>query len=867
MSDLCRFVSAMLATTMLACGIASIARGDDPPPKERRAFDASTGRNLLNFPPHRTVDVRHTRLQLRIPSMNDRTVLATATITIAPIAGDVDSFSLDGALLQVAGVTSPNRTCTFTRDDPNEKLEIQLSPALATGQTADIEISYRISDPPEGLTWTVESPAFPGRAAQLHSQGESEFNHYWFPCQDFPNVRSTNEMIVTVPRGFQVISNGKLTSVVREKLEPFDTFHWVQDRPHAAYLVDLVVGKWDVVDVGSSKLPMPVYVPPGQGDRVRAVFGRTPKMIELIGRLSGEPYPWAKYAQVSAMNFGWGGMENTSATTLYETVALDQRAMLDGDQEDLIVHELAHQWFGDLLTCKSWEHIWLNEGFATYVEALWVQYRDASLPSGGHGAAGLSPNNDAYLAMIWNWQQDVIKNDTGAAPFQPAMVSKEYDGPDDVFDRAANPYPKGALLLHMLRHRMGDDAFFRGLENYVRMHKFKQVETFQFREAMEKASGLSLQRFFDQWAYRPLVPKVRVVSSWDSANGALNIAFEQTQTIDGYNPAFDLAVPIWVRLKGRGDWTKLEARFDTRTFTFASSLASEPESIVVDPELTALAAFDISPTTFGDEAWAQVLASGPTMGSRMRAAKALAHSDTPGAAGALGAVVRDARALKELRAAAVQSLGEMGISGATELNTLLDARITDAPIRSEIAEQAAHTAAKGDASVRETLAVKLARLFTSDPSYGVRAAAVKGLGELKVDSGMATILAALDTESQHDQIRKQAVGALAQMDRADAVPLVIRRIALGNASSLRPEAATALGKLAHHDPDRVFNLLAALLDDREPKTASSAGKALSDIGGWRARALFEQRLGGLTSRFSKTKVRQWLREIKEERTE
>ena len=270
MAVLHRVAPAILAVSVFAGLVVSIARADDPPAKERRAFDADSGRNLLNFPPHRAVDVRHTRLQLRIPSMNDRTILATATVTIAPIAADVDSFSLDAALLQIAGVTSPNRTCTFARDDQNEKLNIQLSPALSKGQSADVSISYRISDPPDGLTWTVESPAFPGRAAQLHSQGESEFNHYWFPCQDFPNVRGTSELIVTVPRGFQVVSNGKLSSMVQEKLEPFDTFHWVQDKPHVAYLVDLVVGKWDVVDVGTSRVPMPVYVPPGQGDRVRA---------------------------------------------------------------------------------------------------------------------------------------------------------------------------------------------------------------------------------------------------------------------------------------------------------------------------------------------------------------------------------------------------------------------------------------------------------------------------------------------------------------------------------------------------------------------------------------------------------------------
>jgi aminopeptidase N len=860
-----RLALILLAAGSLCSAIAMPTRADEPEPRERRAFDPTTGRNLLNFPPHRSADIRHMRLQLRIPNMNERSMLATETITVAPISLDLSTLTLHAAQLQVASVTCPNRTCTFARNDEDETLTVGLTPPLAKGEVAEITINYRISDPPEGLMWTVESPAFPGRAAQISSQGESESNRYWFAGHDFPNARATSELIVTVPRGFQVVSNGRLESVTREKLEPFDTFHWVQDKPISSYLVDLVVGKWDVVDVGTSKLPMPVYVAPGQGDRVRPVFGRTPKMVELLARLSGEPYPWSKYAQVSVNNFAWGGMENGSATTLYETVALNKTALLDGDQDELLVHELAHQWFGDLVTCNSWEHIWLNEGFATYCEALWQQYKDSSVPSSGHGSEGLRANNDAYQAAIWAWQQDVIKDDTGAAPYQPAMASKEYDSPDDVFDRAANPYPKGAMILHMLRERMGDEVFFRGLAEYVKKYKFKQVETFQFRECMERASGLSLQRFFDQWAFRPLTPNVRVTPAWDAVAGTLNVAFDQLQTIDGYNPAFDLAIPVWIRSKGQSNWTKLEARFDVRQYTLSNKLAAEPDMIVVDPELTMLADIDVAATP---SEWARQLASGPTMGARLRAAKALGR---PGAteqdAAALAAVVRDDRTLRNLRLAAAKSLGNVGTNASASLRAFLGSSLADAPVRSAIIEQAARVAASGDAASKTDVAAQLVHAFNSDPSYGVRAAAVRGLGTLKAESGWPTILAALDVDSQHDQIRKAAVAALADMDRADGLPLVLRRVAYGNSSDLRPEAATALARLAHHDPDRVFNVLAALLEDREPKTVQSAGKALADIGGSRVRSLFQQRLSALTSQYLKGRTRAWLRDMKDDKAQ
>src|SRR5688572_20052583 len=154
-------------------------------------------------------------------------------------------------------------------------------------------------------------------------------------------------------------------------MKPYDTFHWVQDKPHVAYLVTMVVGKFDIVDVGTPQLSMPVYVTQGQGKNVQATFGRTKDMVDFFNKTTGQTYPWARYAQLCVHNFGAGGMENTSATTLYESCVIQPDALLDHDLDGLISHELAHQWFGDLATCNSWEHIWLNEGFATYATHLW----------------------------------------------------------------------------------------------------------------------------------------------------------------------------------------------------------------------------------------------------------------------------------------------------------------------------------------------------------------------------------------------------------------------------------------------------------------------------------------------------------------
>ncbi|QYU67690.1 M1 family metallopeptidase [Leptolyngbya sp. 15MV] len=398
--------------------------------------------------------------------------------------------------------------------------------------------------------WTPSDPAYPGRAAQLHTQGQSEFNSYWFPIRDFPNVRLSTEVIATVPAGFEVVSNGRLVdraAVGAGRVR----FHWSQERPHPPYLVSLVVGKFDVVDVArAGSVPMPVYVPPGRGRDVERTYGRTALMAELFARLIDEPYPWEKYAQVVVHNFEAGGMENTSATTMHDTAILTADGVADQDIEDLIAHELAHQWFGNMITCRSWEHLWLNEGFATYFEALWLERQPLAPDRGLRRTQRQWSGRDLYLARVLEALDAFRDSDLPDAPRQPAMVSKEYRHADETFGRAADPYAKGAFVLHMLRTKLGDDVFFRGLAAYVDRFAFKEVETNDFRRVMEDVSGEALEAFFAQWCFRPGLPGVEITPAWEpraGGGGELNLTVRQTQRIDRENPAFMIDLPVWIR--------------------------------------------------------------------------------------------------------------------------------------------------------------------------------------------------------------------------------------------------------------------------------------------------------------------------------
>lgn len=824
---------------------------------KRKAFDDATGKNLLNYPPHRFVDFLHMKLAITIFDMNVKMWQANQTLTIKPIATSAASLVLNVAppgKMEIYGARmSGDTVTTITFSHQGEELTLTFNPPLAAEKIAEFQIDYILTDPVEGITWTPESPAWPGRPAQLHSQGQPESNHYWFPCHDFPNERLTTEIIATVPEGFLVCSNGRLVeskaSVISEidllrnsssssartsaqpdshaRSHPVHTFHWLQDKPHVNYLVTFVVGKFDVVDVGSSKLPMPVYAPLGKGSSVDRTYGRTPKMIKLFERLVDEPYPWDKYAQLMVWNFGSGGMENTSATTMYDTAILDETALLDGDLDGLISHELAHQWFGDLLTCKSWEHIWLNEGFATYFTHLWFEERDGK---------------DAYLSGVLGSYRGLAANDKADAPFQPPMCSKEYSHPWEVFSRASNPYPKGASILHMLREKLGDKVFFDGLKLYVDRMKFGSPETSDLRYAFEDVSGLSLDRFFRQWCFHPGVPHVDVSYSWDSASSSLQVSLTQTQQIDGANPAFFFSLPIWIKLPN-GQTQTLDMPIDGKEATQSFPLAAEPTLIAVDPDLSILAEWNVQESV---SKWRDLLTQGPTIASKFRAVAAiqkLGWRNVPSdAVMALNSLAKESKDHFSLRIAAVEALGEVGTPDL--ILAIVNAPPSDARIRKAVVEQIAGTYEKIRTSGDNTparLMDNLRRFAKSDRSYGVRSAALRALGKIGGGDAKPIIVDALKVESQNDQVRQAALEALASLDDKDGLGLAIRATDASAFARTRPTAINAVGTLAHHDPELAFNILKNLLDDPAARTAKAAGDALVKLGDARALAIFQNK--------------------------
>ncbi|MFI4855725.1 MAG: M1 family aminopeptidase [Phycisphaerales bacterium JB065] len=788
-------------------------------------YNPETGEDLRNFAPDRKVDYKHMRLIMTIPDMNEASFSATQCLVFEPIAKPLETLRLNAMLMNIERVRvdpmTPAISATeVTHTHDGEFLDIRFEPPIPAGQRADLIIDYTVTDPVDGLFWIHESDEWPDRPAQIHTQGQPETNRFWFPAHDSPNERLTTELIVSAPEGYTVVSNGRLFdgTMSRPGHEGLKTWRWIQDKDHATYLVTLVVGKFDVVDVAppNSDIPLPVYVPEGKGPLVQQTFANTARMLELFERRFGEPYPWDKYANLVVWNFGAGGMENTSATSLYDTAVLDSVALNDSDLDGLNSHELAHQWFGDLLTCKTWAHIWLNEGWATYSTSLWLEERD------GYQNGYL---RNLYGAMRGLADRDQL--DPGSTATRPGMVSPIYAHPWEVFRRRSNPYPKGAATLHMLRSTLGEELFFEGVREYVDRYKFKTVETDDFRKVLEEVSGLSLEHFFTQWCERPGTPKVRISSSWNEPSRTLTVSVEQLQRIDSEHPAyrFDLPIEIYAAPGSRAPLS-VTIPISERSHEYTIPLEAAPAMVVADPDLSVLMSVEIDQPT----SWLRNQASHRSLASRLEATKLLRNHQSAETVRTLERIASDANEHWSVRQMAAESLGKLGA-----LSALLNARSATAD--DEPGDRAKVTSAIlkaiGDAWDRpasELRPIIEESLASREWSYEVAAVAMELAGQHGDESYLPLFEQALTCDSQHERIRRGALKGLADLDLPQGIELAEPYTRFGNLNRLRPEAISTIATLSHHDSQRAFGIIAPLLRDSETRTMRGAMDAIVSIG-------------------------------------
>lgn len=765
------------------------------------AFDAATGRDLRNWPPSPRVRFEHLRLDLDFPDLAERRFSGVATYRVSPLGLPVQDLSLDAAGMKVDSVTREGGQVEWFQGDGT--LSLRFPEPLPAGPTT-LVIRYQVRDPQSGMVFSPRVPGEPGKPAELHTQGQPQTNHHWFPCHDFPNVRMPTELVVTVPAGVSVSSNGKLVEQKEEGGRA--VWHWLQAKPHVPYLVTLVAGDFAQVPIPNklSGVPMHVWVPPSRAGDVERTYGNTDRMVALFNRVFGVAYPWDRYDQLVVRNFGAGGMENTSATTLQPSAIHDPAAAAEEDLDGLISHELCHQWTGDLVTCRSWAHIWLNEGWATYGSALWFEERDGP---------------DGYSDSIHD-SMGVARRDTtdGEIP----MVSPIYRRPGETFSRTANPYPKGASILHMLRRMLGDDRFFDGVHRYMARHQGGTVETVDFRRALEEASGLDLEWFFDQWCMRPGCPALAVDVGYDGARRVLTVRVEQTQKIDAATPAFRLQLPIWVETEAGAVTHPLEIREKLTTAEF--QLPGPPRMVAVDPELFALKTMKLS---MPESLLLACAERGPTSSARRTAVAALRGSSDPGVIERLAAIAAGESARRPLRSDALDVLqGFKSPASKAAIAALFDAGVKDQRFRAEVVAALAEL----DPDVATP---RLAAVARRDESARCRAAAAEGLGRLRAAGEVDVLLELAVTPSHQERLREAALRALLALKEPRALDAARQLAAQGMPDRSRPDGISTMGRLvaeaAKDRRDEVVKELVAYLDDPERRAANAAGEALASL--------------------------------------
>ena len=500
--------------------------------------------------PVRNFDVRHYAIDL-VLHPERQSIEASCRVEFEPLGAGVDTIELDLEGLEVRSVRDAGGQQLAHRQE-GDKLLVLFGAPLPAGSTTQVTVVYG-GRPVDGM-WFSGVGADGDSPSQVFTHGQADHNSGWFPCLDHPSDRATSELRVTMPADWVGVLPGERVSVREEGATR--TEHWRMEVEHPAYLVSLVAGEFLVERASWEGVPLTFAVEPQYRDWVEASFGDTGEILAFLSRLTGLRYPYSKYSQVCVANFPGRGMENVSAATLSTLTLGDARQHRDEDSTGLLVHEAAQQWFGNLLTCADWPHIWLHEAFATYCQLLYVEETQ-----------GL----DAMRTLLRDAQDRYVAEDTGAR--RRPTVWDAYDEAEDLMDtRAAEG---GAGRLHLLRFLLGDEAFFEGIRRYVADNAGRSVVTSDLKRAFEQASGRDLTRFFEQWIYARGYPEFDLDWSFDA--NAEEVVFEvrQTQSSGGGTPSAFL-LPVDVEVRDEGGTVVHRVELTGRQDTFRFPVAGEP---------------------------------------------------------------------------------------------------------------------------------------------------------------------------------------------------------------------------------------------------------------------------------------------------
>jgi len=674
----------------------------------------------------RSFDALHYLVKIAL-DLDRKSFEGATTVTLSSFRDGLEACVLDAEEFAVTSVVDEyGAPLRFEQSD--KELKVVLLRPAKFGEIVTFTCKYNGREPRKGLQFVDETPENP---RLVWSDSWPDNVHHWFPCFDYPNDKATSEIVATVPSGLKVAANGRLVGVDEDKAAGTATYHWSQDLPHSTYLIFLAAAPYVVVRDSYRNLPVNYWVYPQDERKARPTYEKTPRMIAFFNEIFGYDYPWQKYDQIS-VPLG-GGAESTSATAMTQRIMVAEEDEPDFSAIGIVSHELAHQWWGDLITLRSWGHAWMNESFGTYSDYLYFRHEKGD----DEGAVNLQDKLAAYL------------REAKTRYIRP-IVSDRYDRPEDMFD--SHSYPKGALVLHMLRSILGDEIFFKTLGQFLHRYAFDAVDTADFIRSVKTVTGQNLDWFFDQWLFKPGHPVFDLRSEWDAARKVVRLKVAQVQDPANGVPVFRVPVTVKVVTAGKPEAHRIWIREREETFEFPAE--TKPLLVRFDAanEL-------IKEATFPKETAELLyqLKNDDVIGRMTAAGELAAVQDRPGVLESLSWSARS-DPFWAVRRQSVEALVRRPPSA--EVSAALRKACGDpnSSVRTEAVQALGTTKDK-------RLAAFYKDLFRKDRSVRVRAEALRALG-LTGDASLVPFLRqAAAVPSHQDLIRRAAEEALKRLEK------------------------------------------------------------------------------------------------------
>ncbi len=763
---------------------------------ERESFVFPTAKP--QWAPSRHFDIVHLKLDWEIDIQDER-VDAISTLRLRSIVPSLERVRLHAAELEIRSVqdSQGNELGWELRPDEQEIL-VYLQAGLGEGEEMAITFVYVIHHPRAGLYFTNPCPEFPDIESSAWTQMQDDMARFVVPVYDNPSHKFPFEAIITVPEGYFVMSNGTLKN--REKnSNGTETFHWVQELPIPAYLMTVATSEYVAYKEDLDGLEVSYYAhKKWDKETVYRSFGKTPEMIRFFENRLGVKYPWAKYAQVTAANFVIGGMENTSATTQTDATLHDEKAHRDFDSDGLVAHELAHMWGGDLVTCRTWSHGWLNEGWGTQMQNEWKRH---------------DKGDSEYLYDQYGKQKSYFEEDV--EKYRRPIVQNEWERGSDVFDR--HLYPGAAWRYYMLKHLVGEERWWEILGEWLTRYAHQSVYTHDLEALFSEMTGEDYGWFFEQWLYRAGYPECKIKCSYDDELRHALVRIEQTQEHEDNMTPEAFRFPLTVEfVMDDGERNRYTVQVDKRVNSFYYPVSTRPKQIIVDPDYAVLMDWKIEKP---EQMWIEQLHHGTNIIQQIKAAQALGKKNTPRALEALQ------RALAEDAFWGVQS--EIAkVLGSMKTESALDALLKGTEIKNTKARTAV-ARALGEFYQNDRALAALEKLLQDQESYFVPSSAAASIGKIQHKRSFEILKEGIDdvADSWHEIIRQGYLNGLIETEKREVIDILYRYMKPGVNDYLRrivPKGLAKLGKRFKKEHPEVKGHLENLLSDRSYRVQIAA---------------------------------------------